>query len=80
MIFIWGLEKSGFSISLLLVFAKAFDFMLLLDKLRFKFGLSSTTCRLFGSFLGPRTQKVMINGECSHSVDISIGSSQSRCG
>jgi hypothetical protein len=38
--------------------------------LRFKFGLSSTACRLFGSFLGPRTQKVMIG------VDISIGSPQ----
>jgi hypothetical protein len=49
---------------------------LLLHKLRFQFGLSSTACWLFGSFLGPRTQKVMIDGECSDSVDISIGSPQ----
>jgi hypothetical protein len=53
-----------FSISVLLGFSKVFDSMshyLLLHKLKFKFGLSSTACRLFGSFLGPRTQKVMIN-------------------
>jgi hypothetical protein len=59
-------ERSGFSISVLLDFSKAFDSMshvLLLHKLRFKFWLSSNDCRLFGSFLGPRTQKVMINGE-----------------
>jgi hypothetical protein len=49
---------------------------LLLHKLRFKFGLSSIAGRLFGSFLGSRTQKVMSNGECSDSVDISIGSPQ----
>jgi hypothetical protein len=48
---------------------------LLLHKLRFEFGLS-TACRLFGSFLGPITQKVMNNGECSNSVDISMGSPQ----
>jgi hypothetical protein len=29
---------------------------------------------VFCSFLGPRTQKVMINVECSDSDDISIGS------
>jgi hypothetical protein len=44
--------------------------------LRFKFGLSSTACRLFGSFFGPRTQKVMIDGNCSDSVDISIDNPQ----
>jgi hypothetical protein len=62
-----------------LYFSNVFDSMshdLLLHELRFKFGLSSTACRLFGSFLGPRTQKVMINGECSSSVDFSIGSPQ----
>jgi hypothetical protein len=60
------LERSRFSISVLLNFSKAFDSMshdLLLHKLRFKFGLSSAACILFGSFLGPRTQNVMINGE-----------------
>jgi hypothetical protein len=74
-----GVVRSGFSISVLLDFSKAFDSMshdLLLHKLRSKFGLSSTACRLFGSFLGPTTQKVMINGECSDSVDINIGSPQ----
>jgi hypothetical protein len=38
----------------------AFDSMahdLALHKLRFKFGLSSTACRWFCSFLGPRTQE-----------------------
>jgi hypothetical protein len=43
--------------------SKAFDSMshdFLLLKLRFKFGLSSTACRLFGSFLGPWTQKVVM--------------------
>jgi hypothetical protein len=58
-----GVERSGFSISVLLDFSKTFDSMshdLLLRKLRFKFGLSS--------FLGSRTQKVMFNGECSDSV------------
>jgi hypothetical protein len=59
----------------MLDFCKAFDSMshdLLLHKLRFKFGFPSTACRLFCSFLGPRTQKVMINGECLDSVNISI--------
>jgi hypothetical protein len=68
-----GVVRSGFSIFVLLDFSKAFDSMshdLLLHKLRSKFGLSSTACRLFGSFLGPRTQKVMINVKCSDSVDI----------
>jgi hypothetical protein len=67
-------KTKGFSISVLLDFSKALDSMshdLLLYKLRFKFGLSSTACWLFGSFLGPRTQKVMINGEFSDSVGIS---------
>jgi hypothetical protein len=71
-----GLERSEFSISVLLDFSTAFDSMshdLLMHKLRFKIGLSSAACRLFGSFLGPRTQKVMINGVCPDSVDISIG-------
>jgi hypothetical protein len=61
-----GVERLGFSISVLLDFSEAFDFMshdLLLHKLRFKFGLLSTACRLFGSFLSPKTQTVMINGE-----------------
>jgi hypothetical protein len=74
-----GVDRSGFSIAVLLDFSKAFDSMshgLLPHKLRFKFGLSSTGCRLFGSFFSPRTQKVMINGECSDSVDISIDSPQ----
>jgi hypothetical protein len=51
-----GVERSGFSISILLDLSKVFDSMLhdlLLHKLRFKFGLSSTAGRLFGSFLGP---------------------------
>jgi hypothetical protein len=72
-----GVERSGFLISVLLDFSNAFDFMsnnLLLHKLRFKFGLSSTACWLFGSFVGPRTQKVMINEDRSDSVDINIGS------
>jgi hypothetical protein len=73
------MERSGFSISVLLNFSNAFDFMshnLLLHKVRFKFELSSTACWLFGSFRGPRTQKVMINEDCSDSVDINIGSPQ----
>jgi hypothetical protein len=44
-----GVERLEFSISVLLDFSKAFDSMshdLLLHKLRFKFGLSSTACRL----------------------------------
>jgi hypothetical protein len=48
-----GVEKSGLSISVLLDFSKVFDSVshdLLLHKLRFKFGLLSTACRLFGSF------------------------------
>jgi hypothetical protein len=59
--------------------SKSFDSMshdLLLHKLRFKFGFSSTACRLFVSFLSPRTQKAMNNGKCLDSVDISIGSLQ----
>jgi hypothetical protein len=74
-----GVERLGFLISVLLDFSNVFDYMshdLLLHKLRFKFGLSSSACRLFGSFLGPRTQKVMINGECSDSIVISISSPQ----
>jgi hypothetical protein len=69
-------ERSGFSISVLLDFSKAFDSMshdLLLHKLKFKFGLSSTACMLLGSFLDNTTQKDMINEKCSDSVDISIG-------
>jgi hypothetical protein len=72
-----GVKRSGFSISVLLDFSKASNSMshdLLLHKLRLKFGLSSTACKLFGSFLGPRTQEGYDNGECSDSVDISIGS------
>jgi hypothetical protein len=69
-----GVEWSGFSISVLIDFSKAFDSVS--HYLRFKFRLSSTACRLFDSFLGPRTQKVMINGDCSNSVGISIGSPQ----
>jgi hypothetical protein len=67
-----GVER--FLIFVLLDISKAFESMsydLLLHKLRFKFGLSRTACRFFCS---PRTQKVMINGECSDFVDIDIGS------
>jgi hypothetical protein len=45
-----SVERSGFSVAVLLDFSKAFDYMvhgLLLWKLRVKFGL-------FGSFLGQR--------------------------
>jgi hypothetical protein len=70
MIFIWGWRGQDFRYLFYLIFLRrlTFDSMshdLLMHKLRFKFGLSSAACRLFGSFLGPRTQKVMINGECS---------------
>jgi hypothetical protein len=54
------------SISVLLDFSETFDSIshdLLLHKLRFKFWLSSTASRLFGSFLCPGTKKIMINGE-----------------
>jgi hypothetical protein len=54
-----GVDRLGFLISVLLDFSKAFDSMLhdlLPLNLRFKFGLSSTACWLFGCFLGPRTQ------------------------
>jgi hypothetical protein len=60
-------ERSGFSISVLLDFSKAFDT---------KFGLRSTACRLFDNFFSPRIQKVMSNKECSDSVDINIGNPQ----
>jgi hypothetical protein len=61
-------EWSGFFVAVLLDFSKAFDSVvhgLLLWKLKVKFGLSSTACRLFGSFLGRRAQKVMADGEFS---------------
>jgi hypothetical protein len=37
-------------------------------------GLSSTGCRLFGSFLGWRAQKVMVDGEFSDVVSVAMGS------
>jgi hypothetical protein len=66
-------EWSGFLVAVLLDFSKAFDSVvhgLLLWKLRVKFGLSSTACRLFGSFLGRRAQKVMVDGEFSDGVEM----------
>jgi hypothetical protein len=61
-----SVERSGFSVGVLLDFSKVFDSMvhgLLLRKLRVKFVLSSTACRLFGSCLGRCAQKVMVDGE-----------------
>jgi hypothetical protein len=58
-----GVERLRFSISVLLDFSKAFDSMshdLLLHKLRFKFGLSSTACRLFGSFLFRKFRNILL--------------------
>jgi hypothetical protein len=65
----------------LLDFSTAFDSMahdMLLWKLRFKFGLSSTVCRLFGSFSGRRAWKLMVDAEFSNisSAHVEIGSSQ----
>jgi hypothetical protein len=74
-----SVERSGFSVAFLLDFSKAFDFMvhgLLLWKLRVKFGLSSTAWRLFGSFLGQRAQKVMVDGEFSDVASVEMGSLQ----
>jgi hypothetical protein len=62
---------------ILLDFSKAFDSMvhgLLLRKLRGKFGLSSTVCRLFSSFLGQRAQKVVVDGEFSDVASVEMGS------
>jgi hypothetical protein len=49
---------------------------LLLRKLRVKFGLFSTTCRLFGSFLGQRAQKVMVDGKFSDVASVEMSSPQ----
>jgi hypothetical protein len=59
-----SVERSGLSVAFLLHFTKAFDFMVHGLLLR-KFGLTSTTCRLFGTFLGRRAQKVMVDGGLS---------------
>jgi hypothetical protein len=79
-----GVERSGFSISVQFDFSKAFDSMShdLLLLLGFKFGLSSTVCRLFGSFLCHITKKVMIHVEYSDSVDSAdfIRMLYQRCG
>jgi hypothetical protein len=40
------------------------------------FGLSSTACRLFDSFLGQRAQKVMVDGEFSDVASVGMGSPQ----
>jgi hypothetical protein len=42
-----------------------------------RFGLSSTACKFFGSFLGCRAQKVMVDGEFSDLASVEMGSSQS---
>jgi hypothetical protein len=59
-----SVERSGFSVAFLLHFTKAFDFRVHGLLLR-KFGLSSTTCQLFGTFLGRRAHKVMVDGGLS---------------
>jgi hypothetical protein len=65
-----SVERSAFSVAVLLDFSKAFDSRvhgLLLRKMMVKFGLSSTACRLFGSFLGQRAHggcRVLRCGEC----------------
>jgi hypothetical protein len=46
-------ERSGFSVAFLLDFSKALDSMVH-GLLKLKFRLSSTACKLFGSFLGWR--------------------------
>jgi hypothetical protein len=74
-----SVERSGFLVAVLLDFSKAFDSMVhdvLLWKLRVKFGLSSTACKLFGSFLGQRAQKVMVDGEFSDVASVEMGSPQ----
>jgi hypothetical protein len=49
---------------------------LLLRKLRDLFGLSSVACRLIGSFLDSRSQRVRLNGNYSESVVLTSGSPQ----
>jgi hypothetical protein len=74
-----SVERSGISVAVLLDFSKAFGSMvhgLLLRKLRGKFGLSSTASRLFGSFLGHRAQKVMVDGEFSDVASVEMGNPQ----
>jgi retron-type reverse transcriptase len=74
-----AVEADGFSVAVLLDFSKAFDSMshaLLLLKLKNNFGLSSTACRLIGSFLDGRRQKVVMNNEISSEAPISSGSPQ----
>jgi hypothetical protein len=71
--------RSGFLVAVLLDFSKALDSMvhgLLLLKLRIKFGLSSTACRLFSRFLGRRAQKVIMDGELSVVTNVEMGNPQ----
>jgi hypothetical protein len=62
-----GVERSRFSISVLVDFSKAFDTIshdILLHRLRLKFGLSSTACRMFGSFLSGADWPLWQCGNC----------------
>jgi Reverse transcriptase (RNA-dependent DNA polymerase) len=57
------IERDGFSVTVLLDFSKAFDSMshdLLFIKLKNRFGLSGTACRLVVSFLQDRMQRMTV--------------------
>jgi retron-type reverse transcriptase len=74
-----AVEVDGFSVAVLLDFTKAFDSMshaLLLRKLKNNYGFSSTACRLIGSFLAGRSQRVVVNNETSSVSQVTSGSPQ----
>jgi Reverse transcriptase (RNA-dependent DNA polymerase) len=74
-----AVENDGFCVAVLLDFSKAFDSMshpLLLRKLKHNYGLSSVACRLIGSFLDGRRQRVVVNNETSSEQSVSSGSPQ----
>jgi len=71
-----NIDRGDVTLLVLVDFSKAFGsvpHLLLLEKLKNQFGFSSSACKLLGSYLNGRTQKVVINGRESKELFIIKG-------